>query len=133
MRGDQAASIELGLTVFPNETKLHGEPEQPRHSRDVFLVLGSCCDLTIVLKKIGEDWIGVERHVPEHIVEDVGLGEVIELLAFSNRHRRGKFPERQALKKRFRRDIAVHRDSFPSGRWCKTPIDFCEVGHRFPL
>ena len=91
MRGDQAASIELGLTVFPNETKLHGEPEQPRHSRDVFLVLGSCCDLTIVLKKIGEDWIGVERHMPEHIMEDVGLGEIIELLAFSNRDGGRKF------------------------------------------
>ena len=133
MRRDEAASIELDLTVFPNETKLHREPEQPRHPRDVFLVLGSCCHLTIVLKKIGEHRIGVERHVPEHIVEDVGLGEVIELLAFSNPNGGRKFTERQVLKKCFRRDVAVHGDRFPSGRWCETPIDFCELRDRFPF
>src|SRR5690349_3678204 len=133
MRGDQARAVDFHLIVFADQTELHGEPEKSSHAGSVFFIVGSRSHLAVVLEEIGEDRIRVERNVAKNVVEDVGLGQVIELLALPNGDRGGKFSERKALKERFRRDIAVNRYRFPSRRRSESPIDFGEVRNRFLL
>ena len=91
MGRNEAASVNLDLSIFANEAKLHRKPEQPRHARGVFLVLGGGGDLSVVLEEISEDRIGVKWDVAEHIVKNVWLRQVVELRTLSYRDRRRKF------------------------------------------
>src|SRR6266550_5635461 len=96
-------------------------------------MLGRRGDLTVVLKKIGEHRIGVKGHVPEHIVEDVRLRKVVELLALPDRNRGREFPQRQALKERLCRYVAVYGHCFPTCRRRQTAVYFRQVRYGFPF
>ena len=106
VRGDESRAIDLNPAILANETELHGEPEQPRHARRVLFVVGGGRNLSVMLQKISEYRIRVQGHVPENIVKDVRLRQVVELIALSYRYRRGKLSQRQALKEAFGRDIS---------------------------
>jgi len=91
----------------------------------------AAANLSVVLEEIGEYGLRVQRNVPEHVVEDVRLRQIVELAPLSYRHRRRKLSQRQALKKAFGGDESRHRDGFPSGRRSKAAIDFRQVRHGF--
>jgi len=54
--------------------------------------------LAEALQKIREHWMRVQRHMPEHVVEDIRLGDVIERRCRADRHRGGEAPPRERLK-----------------------------------
>src|SRR5688500_3491619 len=100
MGRDESTAVNLDLAILADQAELHGEPEQPRHASRVFLVLRRRRDLPVMLQEISEDRVGVERNVTEHVVENVRLGKVIELLPLPDRYGRRKLSEREALKER---------------------------------
>jgi len=133
VRRDEPGAIHLDLTVFANQAEFHREPKEARHASGVLFVLRRGSDLSIVLEKIREDGIRVERHVAKNVVEDVRLGQVIQLAPLSDGDRRRKLPERQALKKALGRDVARHRNGFPASRRSEPAIHFGEIGNGFLL
>ena len=59
------------------------------------LVAGIRCGLAEALEETGEDRMRMERDVPEDVMEDVGLGDVIERVAGADRHRGGEAAARE--------------------------------------
>src|SRR5688500_16461687 len=69
----------------------------------------------------------------EHVVEDVRLGQVIELLALPDGDRRRKLSERQALKKSLRRYVSRYRHRLPASGGSEPAIHFGQVGYGLAL
>src|SRR3954464_8280743 len=64
------------------------------------------------------------------IVENVGLGQIVELLAFSDGDSRREFPQRQTLKKSLGGYVPVNGDRFPT-RWRReASVYLGQVRHR---
>jgi hypothetical protein len=70
----------------------------------------------------------MQRHVAEDVVKDVGLGQVVELLARPYGHRRRKSPQRQATEEILGRYEAGDGHGFPSCGWREPAIHFREIG-----
>jgi hypothetical protein len=79
------------------------------------------------LEEIGEDRMCVQRHVPEDVVENIGLGDVVERMARPDRHRGREATPRQRLEEQLRLEEALHRDSAPARFRLKAGIHLVEV------
>jgi hypothetical protein len=82
-----------------------------------------------LLEEVGEHRVGVKRHVPEHVVKDVGLRQVVELFAGPYRKRRGEPPLGQTLEELMGWDKARDTYRCPTGACRQAGIDVVEVRH----
>ena len=73
-RGDETRTVELQSSFLPDQAELDGEPEEAREPSRIRLVRSGEGRPAVGLEEVGEHGIGVERHMPEDVVEDVGLG-----------------------------------------------------------
>jgi len=81
------------------------------------------------LQEVGENRVGVQRDVPEHIVEDVRLREVVEVAARAYGDRGGKAPLGQAPEELPGRQEARNGNGGPPGASPEAGIHIGEVGH----
>lgn len=81
------------------------------------------CRSAVGLEEVGEDRIRVKRNVPEHVVEDVGLGEIIDGFLGTNDDGRRETPFREAREEGFRREVARDRSALPARQLSQESID----------
>src|SRR5262249_53621985 len=79
--GDQARAVDLDAAVFLDEAELDCEPEQAAEALDVRRVVALEGGAAVGLEEVREDLERVQGDVPEDIVEDVWLGEIVHHLA----------------------------------------------------
>ena len=77
-------------------------------------------DGAIRLDEVREYRVGEHRQVPEEIVEQVGLDQIVELIAAAHPHRDRKTPFGQMREKIRFGDQSRHADHFESGEPLQT-------------
>jgi len=133
VRRDQARAVELGPSVLVDQAELDGEPEQPGEARRVVLVVGVERRLPVGLQEVGEDRVGVQRHMTEHIVDDVRLGQVVHARPRSHRDRGRELALREEREETLRRQIARHAVARPAGVGQQVRVDLAQVRHLFAV
>ena len=134
MRGDQSAAVELDLAVLTDDAELDGEPEEASHALQLVLrraagAIGKAgADLAVVLQEVGEDRMGVHGHVPEDVMEDVGLGGVFERVAAAQPGGSGKLARGEHLEEGVGRQEAADGRGVPAGAWTEALVDLGEIG-----
>src|SRR3546814_21031983 len=91
-----------------DEAELHREPEQPLHHPEVGLVEAQR-GLAVLLQEVGIGRQREHRAVAEDLVEDVGLLQVVEVLAPADESRRRDLTPGQQGAEPARRDERRHR------------------------
>jgi hypothetical protein len=86
-------------------------------------------DLAEALEEIGEDGVGVQWHVAEHVMEDVRFREIVELVHRPNRDGRRKNPLCQAVEELVGGDEAANRLGAPPCALREDPVHVMEIGH----
>ena len=71
----------------------------------------------------------MHRHVASNVVEDIGLGEVIELVGAANGNGGRKFAVAETVEKAESGNIAAHRFSAKTGERPQEAVDVFQAGH----
>ena len=77
-------------------------------------------------QRVGEVPVGVHRHVAGDVVEDVRLGQVVELVAVADGDGGGKLAVAQAVEEQERRNVAADRLGLEAGERAQEPVDVFE-------
>ena len=78
---------------------------------------------------VGEDWIGQHRHVAEHVMEDVRLLQVVQLVWPTDEPAGGESPIGQVLEEDVVGDQPRNCHDAPAGQALQLDIDTGEVGY----
>ena len=81
------------------------------------------------LHVVGEDRVHQQRHMAADVVEDVGLLQVIELVAAPNEAGRRKAAAREMGEEHIVRHEPGHRDDPPPGRGVENIAQAAEIGN----
>ncbi len=82
----------------------------------------------IGLHVVGEGGVGQHRHVAEHIVEDVRLFQVIQLVGAADEAAGREAPVGQVIEEHLVGHQARHRDHAPAGERREPLVHLAEVG-----
>ena len=91
------------------------------------LVSGVGCGLPESLQEIRKDRVRMQRHVAEHVVEDVGLGNVIERSRRTDRHRSREAAPGERLEEQLRLQESFDGHRPPAGLGFETGVHLVEV------
>ena len=75
------------------------------------------------LEEVCEDWVGVEGDMAKDIVEDVGLGEVVDLVHRADDDGRWELAAGEATEECFGREVAGDWAGLPSGEFFEVFVD----------
>ena len=82
----------------------------------------------VCLHKIGDHRVHQHGHMAEHVVEHVGLFQVVELIGAPDELAGRKAALRQVFEKDLVRHQTGHRDDLPAGAWQQHIIQGTKVG-----
>ncbi len=112
--GDEAAAVEPVAPALADEPELNREPEESREALGVVRVVrGERC-LAVRLQEVGEHRVRVERHVPEDVVEDVRLRQVVDRLLRPDHDGGRELAAREAREERLRGQVPGHGLALPA-------------------
>ena len=83
----------------------------------------------ISLHVIGENGIGQQRHMSEHVVEDIRLLQIIQLVGLADEAAGHETPVGEMLEEHRIRHKAGHRHHLPAGQLVQAFGQFVEIGN----
>ena len=128
MGGDEAATVDLDLTVLADEAELDGEPEEAAHALECLGVGEARADLSVAFEKVGEDGVGMHGDVAEDVVEDVGFRGVLHGVARAEPGGSGKHAGGEHLEEGVGRQEAADGSGLPASAGLEKSADLGEVG-----
>src|SRR5713226_2106879 len=115
MGADDAAAVNLNLSILANQPKLNRVPKQPAQPFQGVGVLYFRAHAAIVLKEVCKYRVRVHGDVPKDVMENVRLRNVSERIAAAKPGGRREHARGEHLKKSFRREKPAHRRGAPAG------------------
>jgi len=127
--GDDARAVDVQGVAVSDQAELDRVPIKAGEFVDRIELLGAQTALAISLHIIGEDRVGEHRHMAEHVVEDVGLLQIIELVGFADELAGDEAAIGEMLEEDIVGDEARHRDHRPAGGPAQFLVEFVEIGN----
>ncbi len=115
LRGGNPGAVHLHRTLLPDQTELKGVPVKPPHPFQLLFALHRVADPAILGDRIGKALIGKHRQVPQRVMQNVRLRDVVHRLAAAQPGRGRELPRLEHLEKCTRRHEAGDRLHLPSG------------------
>ena len=128
VRGDEATTVDLDLTILADEAELDGEPEEASHALEFIGIGESGADLAVALEEVSKDGMCVHGDVAEDVVEDIGLWSVFHCVSRAEPGGGWKHARGEHLEEGVGREEAADWSGLPAGAWLEAGADFSEVG-----
>jgi hypothetical protein len=132
LRRHDTGTVDAQAVGLPDQAEFDRVPVQPREINQRFGAEPVRLDPagTVGLHVVREQRIQQQRHVTEQVVEQVGLGDVVDLLGLADPPGHRKAPVRQMIEEGQLRQQAFDADQFPARRLAEHAIELIELRDR---
>src|SRR4051812_3442285 len=113
--GGDAGAVDAHAVAALDQAELDRVPVDAREIRQHAELLRAQAALAVGLDVVGHDRVHQHRNVAEHIVEHVGLFDVVELTGVADELAGGEAPVGEMLEEHLVRDQARHGHDLPAG------------------
>src|SRR4051812_21829836 len=128
--GGNARAVDAHAVAALDQAELDRVPVDARKIGQHAELLRAQAALAVGLDIVGHHRVHQHRHVAEHIVEHVGLFDVVELAGLADELARGEAAVGEMLEEHLVRNQARHGDDLPAGALAEDVGQAPEVGDR---
>ena len=126
--GEDPSAIDTQRALLEHQTELHRVPVERGQRLEAVVAQRFPTRASVGREVFGEHGVGEQRHMPEDIVEDIGLLDVIELLTRADEVAGGKPTVGEVVEEHLIGDQHRHRHHGPAGERTELFIESTELG-----